>query len=73
MVHDVARRKAQGPLDVRFEMRFDQGTVDRIQAQAERLGLSMGAYIRSAVIRQLEADEGDARSSSPSAEEGGAS
>lgn len=57
VTHSVAKRRPQNPLDVRFELRLDQDTADRLQAQAARLGLSMGAYMRSAVIRQLEADE----------------
>lgn len=58
VAHSVAKRRPQTPLlDVRFELRLDQETADRLQAQAARLGLSMGAYMRSAVIRQLKADE----------------
>lgn len=50
-------KKKPGPLDVRFEMRLSDDLADRLKAQASRLGLSDGAYIRLALVRQLERDE----------------
>lgn len=50
-------RKRNDALDVRFEMRLSQEQAERLSVQAQRLGLSEGAYIRLALIRQLEQDE----------------
>ena len=43
----------------RFELRAEQAWLDRIARQAERLGISVSAYIRQSVTRQLERDEQD--------------
>jgi len=53
----VMSKKKQGPLDVRFEMRLSDDLAERLKVQAARLGLSDGAYIRLALVRQLEQDE----------------
>lgn len=54
------RRNASGPLDVRFEMRLDAETARRLQAQADRLGLSLASYVRMAALRQVAHDEAEA-------------
>lgn len=54
-------RKRSESLDVRFEMRLSQEQAERLSVQAQRLGLSEGAYIRLALIRQLEQDEKENR------------
>lgn len=48
----------------RVDLRADPAWVARIERQAERLGISVSAYIRLATTKQLEADE----ASDPSAE-----
>jgi hypothetical protein len=53
----VRSSEKQGPLDVRFEMRLSDDLAERLKVQAARLGLSDGAYIRLALVRQLEQDE----------------
>ena len=45
------------PARERLDMRFDADTRARLERQAERFGDSLSAYIRRALIRQLEADE----------------
>ena len=44
----------------RIDLRADPAWSARVQAQADRLGLSFSAYIREAVTRKLEADEANA-------------
>ena len=41
----------------RIDLRADPAWVARIEKQAERFGLTVSAYIRQAVSRQLEQDE----------------
>lgn len=41
----------------RLELRADREWIMRVLHQANRLGISLSAYIRSAVTRQVEADE----------------
>lgn len=53
------KRNSAGPLDVRFELRLDEATAERVQQQADRLGVSMASYLRMATVRQLERDEAD--------------
>jgi predicted DNA binding CopG/RHH family protein len=43
--------------DARFELRVKQEWLDRIEVQAERLGMNASSYIRNAATRQLEQDE----------------
>jgi hypothetical protein len=61
-VRTVAKRKqpARRPADDgrdRVELRADPAWLARVQRQADRLGVSVSAYIRQATTRQLEADE----------------
>jgi hypothetical protein len=44
----------------RIDLRADRQWIARIAVQADRLGISISAYIRQAVSRQLERDESDA-------------
>jgi hypothetical protein len=44
----------------RIDLRADPEWIARIAVQAERLGISISAYIRQAVSRQLERDEAEA-------------
>jgi len=43
----------------RIDLRSEPEFRERIEAQAERYGLTLSAYIRLAVTRQLEKDEAD--------------
>jgi hypothetical protein len=42
----------------RWNMRVQPAWVERVKAQAGRLGITAGAYVTMAVVRQLERDEG---------------
>jgi len=55
----LSPRKTEQPRD-RIDLRADPAWIARIQAQADRLGLGLSAYIRQAVTRQLEQDEAQA-------------
>jgi hypothetical protein len=54
---DVGRRKEE-PRG-RIALRADPAWIARVQAQADRLGIGLSAYIRQAVTRQLERDESE--------------
>ncbi|WP_149113679.1 ribbon-helix-helix domain-containing protein [Limnoglobus roseus] len=41
----------------RFGLRVDAEWLDRVNRQADRMGLSASAYIRMATTKQLEQDE----------------
>lgn len=43
--------------DARFELRLKQELLERVERQAERLGINATNYIRQAVTLQLEQDE----------------
>jgi predicted HicB family RNase H-like nuclease len=43
----------------RLDLRADREWIARVAAQSERLGISISAYIRQAVTRQLERDESE--------------
>ena len=61
----VARRKhsnqskdnASPPARDRIDLRADPAWVARVERQAERLGITLTAYVKAAVSRALEADE----------------
>lgn len=59
----MARRKQTSPDDQqpparnRIDIRADPSWVARIEKQADRLGISLTAYVKQAVSRALEADE----------------
>jgi len=60
----------------RIDLRADSEWVARVQRQADRLGVSLSAYIRQATTERLEQDEAtDPRAGRPAdaGEEGGAS
>jgi hypothetical protein len=44
----------------RLELVADPKLIARASRQAERLGLSLSAYVRQAITRQVERDEADA-------------
>lgn len=50
-------QKPRKPDRDRLDMRLEPETRQRADRQAERFGLSLSAYIRRALIRQLEEDE----------------
>ena len=41
----------------RIDLRIDPKVRERIEKQAERFGQDLSAYIRQAIVKQLEADE----------------
>lgn len=55
----VARKKNDPPADTRdrIDLRAERAWVARVERQAERFGVSLSAYIRQAVSKQLELDE----------------
>lgn len=56
----VARKRADPPVDSsrdRIDLRAERAWVARAERQAARFGVSLSAYIRQAVSRQLELDE----------------
>jgi hypothetical protein len=42
----------------RWNMRVSPTWMERVRAQAQRLGLTAGAYVTMAVVERLERDEG---------------
>jgi hypothetical protein len=52
---NVAKRR-KTPRD-RIDIRAEPAWVARIQAQADRRGMSISSYIRQAVTKEVEADE----------------
>lgn len=53
-------RKKPQPKDAtrgRIDLRADPEFVARVQSQADRLGMSLSAYLRMAVTERLERDE----------------
>lgn len=52
----VGRKPSNASRD-RIDLRIDPKVRERIEKQAERFGQDLSAYIRQAVIKQLEADE----------------
>lgn len=50
------RKPEEGPRD-RVDLRAEPAWIGRVQAQADRLGIGLSAYIRMVVTRALEADE----------------
>ena len=48
---------AKSPERERIDMRIEPTTRRRAEVQAERFGVSLSAYIRRALIRQIEEDE----------------
>jgi hypothetical protein len=55
----VAKKKptASTPPRDRIDLRADPEWTARVQAQADRLGIALSAYIRMAVSERLERDE----------------
>lgn len=53
---DLERMAKEGDRD-RLELRAEPDWIGRIAVQARRLGISVSAYVRLAVTRQLETDE----------------
>lgn len=58
MKEPVNRKKAAQPRD-RIDLRADPVLIERVQAQAKRLGISLSGYIRQAVTRRVEQDEAE--------------
>lgn len=56
---DVGRKRKTQPSEPRdrIDLRAEPEWVARIKRQADRLGISISAYIRLATTRQLEQDE----------------
>ena len=54
----VARKKNDPPASRdRVDLRADPAWVARLERQADRLGITITAYVKQAVSRALEADE----------------
>jgi hypothetical protein len=56
----MGRRKKENFDKMRIEVRAEPAWIERVATEAERLGLSLSAYIRLAVNERLERTE-DAR------------
>ena len=56
-VRTMPKRKPKGEPRDRIDLRAEPEFVARMQAQADRLGLSLSAYIRLSVTERLERDE----------------
>jgi hypothetical protein len=50
-------RKRPNPNRDLIQLRAEPAWIDRVNAEAERLGLSISAYVRLAVTERLERDE----------------
>jgi hypothetical protein len=57
---DMAARRKRNIDRERVDLRGDADWIARVVAQADRLGLSLSAYIRQAVTWQVERDEAEA-------------
>jgi predicted HicB family RNase H-like nuclease len=56
VIRTMPRRKSTQPRD-RFDLRIEPDWLDRIERQADRIGVSVSAYIRMATSQRLELDE----------------
>jgi hypothetical protein len=54
----AGRKNDREPRD-RLDLRAEPAWIARVAAQAERLGISVSAYVRQATSRQLERDEAE--------------
>jgi hypothetical protein len=54
---DLAKRADPPSGRDRVDLRAEPDWIARVQRQADRLGISLSAYIRQATSRQLEQDE----------------
>jgi hypothetical protein len=53
MEQDMARKRPNPQRDL-IQLRADPAWIDRVNAEAERLGLSLSAYIRLAVNERMQ-------------------
>jgi hypothetical protein len=51
------KKKESGTLDVRFELMTSAEWVARVEAEAERQGVTASAYVRQATSLKLDQDE----------------
>lgn len=58
-------RKKENFERARLELVADAPWIARLAAQADRLGMSLSAYVRMACTRQVEADEANAPPAPP--------
>lgn len=56
-VRTVAKKKSEPEPRDRIDLRVAPEWYTRVKRQADRLGLSVAAYIRQATTRQVETDE----------------
>lgn len=63
----MARKPVKKTERERFDMRIDPDIRERAERQASRFGESFSAYMRRALIKQVEEDEGTAPPPKPHA------